>query len=606
MKCSPWIPAIGCSGPLIFSMSNLIRPALAAFMLLSVIFSAHTVSAAPSVAVNVTGLEDPLKTNVLNSLEILQKKDSKDLTVRWLKRMHEQAPEQIRIALQPYGYYNPVIEATLTENEGTWTADYNVAPGPPVLYSKIDVQWEGEGASEPVFQRSLTKFREQFTGRLIHEKYEAAKTEFLNLALAQGYPKAHIIKSEILVDMEKNTADVNLHMDTGLLYFFGTVRFKQDFLDQDLLSSYVTIHPGEPYAYDALIAFQQNLLASEYAREVTLDPQFDAAVGQQVPIDVYMKPILPHKLSFGLGYQTDIGIRGSARWENRLVNRYGHQSDMIIKLAQKERTLMGQYSIPVVRPLTDRWVTTARYDYEETPTSTSDTAQLETAFVRRNLEDTMFYKGYILRSYETFTIGHQPGQTTNLLVFGGTYRFSVIEDSLFPQNGHSLFVDLRGSGEALVSDTSFSRIHAKGRYLLGIGKKIRLDTRMEIGGAWVDDFTKYPASLRYFAGGDNSVRGYTYQSLGPTDDEGIVEGGKQVFTCSFEYDQRVAESWVLAGFVDAGNAYNDTLDKLYVGSGVGFRWLAPFGSLRLDIALPVSEEHDLSDIVYHVGFGATL
>jgi translocation and assembly module TamA len=129
---------------------------------------------------------------------------------------------------------------------------------------------------------------------------------------------------------------------------------------------------------------------------------------------------------------------------------------------------------------------------------------------------------------------------------------------------------------------------------------------MEVGAAWVENFTLYPASLRYFAGGDNSVRGYTYQSLGPVDEKGVVEGGKQVITTSFEYDHRVAESWVLAGFVDAGNAYNDEMDKVYVGAGAGFRWLAPFGSLRIDLAWPVSESPGLDDVKLHIGFGATL
>jgi len=605
MKYFP-LPAAAGSGPLFSVVFPVIRPASAAFLLILILFSARFVSAGVPLEVHLTGLKDPLEANVRHSLEILRKKDDDTLTVRWLKRMHAKAPEEIRIALQPYGYYNPVIDAKLTETDGTWVADYAVQHGPPVLITRIDAKWEGEGADKPIFQKSISDFRKKFTGRLIHAKYETAKSTFLNLALARGYPKASIIHSEILVDEERNTAVVTLLMDTGPLYYFGTVHFKQDFLDPDLLSSYVTLNPGQLYSYDDLISFQQNLLASNYAREVTLDPLFDEAVEQQVPIDVYMKPVLPHKLSFGLGYETDIGMRGSARWEDRLVNRHGHQSDLLIKLAEKERSLVGQYSIPVVKPVTDRWVTTARYDYEETPTTTSDTAQLETAFVRKNLEDTMLYKGYLLRSYEKFTVGQQPRETTSLLIFGGTYRLSEIEDTLFPQNGHSVFVDVRGAGEALFSDTSFTRLHAKARYLLGIGKKIRIDTRMEMGGAWVDNFTKYPASLRYFAGGDSSVRGYKYQSLGPTDDEGIVEGGKQVFTCSFEYDQRVAESWVLATFVDAGNAYNNTLDKLYVGAGVGFRWLAPFGSLRVDLAMPVSEEHEISDVMLHLGFGATL
>ena len=372
------------------------------------------------------------------------------------------------------------------------------------------------------------------------------------------------------------------------------------------MSHYVTLNPGEPYSYDALITFQQNLLASNYAREVTLDPLFNEAEEQNVPLNVLMKPIAPHKLSFGLGYESDIGPRVSARWTDRLINRYGHRSDVYLKFSEKERTLKGEYSIPVVNPLTDSWVSTVSYDYEETPTSTSDTFELETAFVRGNLEDTLFYKGFIVRSIERFIVGSQPRETTNLLTFGGTTRFSEIEDDLFPQNGHYIFADLRGAAESLLSDTSFTRLHVTGRYLLGIGENVRLETKMEIGAAWVEDFNLYPASLRYFAGGDNSVRGYKYQSLGPVDENGVVEGGKQVFTGSFEYDHRVAESWVLAGFVDAGNAYNDAMDTLYVGAGAGFRWLAPFGSLRIDLAWPVSESPGLDDVRLHIGFGATL
>lgn len=556
--------------------------------------------------VEVLGLEDPLEGNVLHYLDIEKKKNDEELSVHWIKRLHEQAPQEIREALQPYGYYIPVVESQLTENEGAWVARYIIDQGLPVVVSKRDVQWEGEGAADPYFQKSVKDFKKNADKTFIHSEYESAKSEFLNLALSQGYPKAKIIKSEVRVDKEKNTAEITLHMDTGPLYYFGDVNFKQDFLDPDLLSHYVTLKPGEPYSYEALIAFQQNLLASNYAQEVTLEPLFNEAKEKKVPLDVLMRPIAPHKLSFGLGYETDIGPRASAGWTDRLINRYGHRSDVYLKFSEKERTLRGEYSIPVVNPLTDSWVSTAGYDYEKTPTSVSDTFELETAFVRRNLEDTLFYKGFVVRSIERFTVGSHPWETTNLLTFGGTARFSEIEDELFPQNGHYIFADLRGASEALLSDTGFTRFCLKGRYLLGLGENVRLETRMEIGSAWVDDFNLYPASLRYFAGGDSSVRGYTYQSLGPVDDDGVVVGGKQVFTTSFEYDHRVAESWVLAGFVDAGNAYNDEVDKLYVGAGAGVRWLAPFGSLRVDLAWPVSEEPQLNDVRFHIGFGATL
>ena len=319
-----------------------------------------------------------------------------------------------------------------------------------------------------------------------------------------------------------------------------------------------------------------------------------------------MQPIRPHKLSFGLGYETDIGIRGSARWENRLLNSSGHHSDLFLELSQKEGMLRGQYFIPVNKALTDSWVSSAGMEYEETPDTSSKTVELETALVRRNLEDTHFYKGFLLASYEDFTIGDDPKVGTKLFSIGSTIRFSDVEDNIYPQSGYSFFCDLRSAPEMLLSDTTYTRLHLKGRYMFGLGENGRIDSHVEIGTTWVDDYDVYPASLRFFAGGDSSVRGYKYQSLGPIDNEGNNIGGKHVFSASLEYDHRVAKSWVIDVFADAGNAYDDTLDKIYVGSGFGFRWLAPFGSLRIDLAWPVSEDLQFDAARIHIGFGATL
>ncbi len=559
-----------------------------------------------SLQVKVIGIESALKENVLHFLTIENKKKNKDLSVRQIKRLHEQATQEIREALQPFGYYLPDIKPELAETEEGWLATYTINKGAPLRITKRDVQWMGEGADSPAFQQSIEEYQRKAGNLLVHSAYESDKTNFMTLAYSTGYPKAEFTKSEWLVDLDKNSAELTLHMDTGPLYYFGEVRFIQDFLDPDLLQHFVTIKEGERYSHESLLEFQQNILASNYTREVTIDQLFDETVDQKVPIDVLLKPIAPHKFVFGLGYETDIGVRGSARWINRLINRHGHHSEVYLKLSQKEGMLRGQYSIPVLRPLTDRWVSAGSYEYEETPSSESKTIELETAFVRRNLADTHFYKGFILASREIFSITDSPKTDTNLLTLGGIARSSVMESGMFPQNGHYLSADVRAAAEALLSDTSFSRLHLKGKYLKGLGENGRIDARLEIGAAWVDDFNIYPVSLRFFAGGDNSVRGYQYESLGPKNDDGVVVGGKQIITGSFEYDHRIAESWVLAGFIDAGNAYNVNLDKTFVGAGAGFRWLAPFGSLRVDLAWPVSEQPGLNDWRIHIGFGATL
>lgn len=590
-------------------LTSLIRKWSPTTALLTLIFFLQMtppVMAALPLEVKVLGLEDPLLQNVLYFLDIEKQKNDAALTTRWIKRLHKQASQEIREALQPYGYYLPDIQSQLTQTNGQWLATYRIDKGTAIHIKERDVQWFGEGATLPVFRQSIQDYITNSSTTLIHSEYESAKNAFMNLALANGFPKARFLKSEWLVNLDTNSASLKLHMDTGRRYAFGDIRFQQDFLDSDLLQKYISIKKGAPYSNEALLEFQQNLIASNYAKEVIITPLFHEAEQELLPLNVLMKPITPHKVELGLGYETDVGIRGSARWTDRRINRHGHHSEVYSKLSEKEGVLRGQYSVPVVKALTDRWVSTASYEYITTPDTSSNTLELETAFVRRNLSDTRFLKGFLLASNDIFTVGTDPEQNTNLLTIGGTLRFSEMEKNLFPQNGHYLYTDLRGAGEWVLSDTSFTRIHFKGKYMLGVGDNGRFESNLEIGAAWVDDFPIYPTSLRFFAGGDNSVRGYAYESLGPIDENGVVVGGKQVFTYSLEYDHRIAQSWVIAGFVDAGNAYNDTLDKIFVGAGIGFRWLAPFGSLQVDVASPVSEQPEFNDWRLHIGFGATL
>lgn len=590
-KNSWWVLPSSCHIPFLVSLLSLM--------------SLQALAGVP-LTVEVSGLKDPLRTNVINFLDIEKNKNNEELSIRWIKRLHEQAPQEIREALYPYGYYQAKIQAELTEVEGKWLARYTIDAGVAVRITERNIQWTGEGAALPVFAQSIQDYIAKADDKMVHSEYEAAKSKFLNIALSEGYPQAKINNSEIIVDLENNTAALTLFMDTGPLFYFGEITFKQDFLNPDLLQKYITLEKGQPYSHKKLLEFQQNLIASNYAREVTINPLFTQAQEKQLAIEVLMKPVAPHKLSFGLGYETGTGIRGSARWEDRLLNRYGHYSDLNLKTSQKEGSLQGQYSIPVHHALTDSWVSTASAEHEETPDTNSNTAELETAFVRRNLEDTLFYKGFVLASYEQFTIGDEPQIGTKIFSLGGTIHYSDIEDSMYPQRGYFFFSDLRGAAEALLSDTGYTRLHIKGRYLFGLGENGRLDTHLEFGTTWVDDYSIYPASLRFFAGGDTSVRGYSYESLSHTDKDGTAIGGKNIFTASLEYDHRVAESWVFDVFADAGNAYNDTVDKVYIGSGFGFRWLAPFGSLRIDLAWPVSEGPALDDARIHVGFGATL
>ena len=562
--------------------------------------------AGPAIDIEIKGLNRTYRNNVLNYLDLEKRKDNENFTVTWLKSLHAKAPDQIRAALEPFGYYNPEIEASLTEKNGKWFAVYVVDVGPPLKISKVDVRLIGAGAKESIIQQAVAAFPLRVGDVLDHQRYEQGKNAVIDAASGLGYVKVKPEKAQVRVDRETNQAEIELTIDTGPRYYFGEVRMQQDFLDKDLVQDFITIEKGKPFLNEDLLRFQQGLMASAYASSVKIDSKFEEAVDNHVPLDVSMVPNKRHRISIGAGYDTDRGPRVSGRWTNRRLNRHGHHSEVILKLGATQRELRGSYFIPVVNTLTDRFTTSAGYEYEELDSTERETTDAELGFVRRNLDDTYLAKLFLQFLHETFRAGIQPETTTNLLPIGGTLRFSQIEQSLFPQHGHNLFGDLRGATSAILSDTSFLRLLLHGEYFHPLGSKGRLNLRTELGTSWVENFLLYPVSLRFFAGGANSVRGFGYKELGPTDPAGNVIGGEHLITASVEYDYRFLEKWAAAVFVDVGNAFSDEFEKLRVGSGVGLKWLAPFGSLKVDVALPVDEPLMLDNVQVYIGFGAVL
>jgi translocation and assembly module TamA len=563
--------------------------------------------AAEPVDVTISGVKGAQLDNVRAHISLLQRQQDEELSDRWVRLLHEDAPGEIRAALEPFGYYNVEVRSNLERRDGRWVASYKIKRGEPVRVSSLELKYIGDGADMPKLVAKLEKSRLNVGDRLDHERYESAKARLIRSAENMGYVRAQAVDHEVLVDPDANTAEIRLTIDTGPRYFYGDVSFKQDFLDPELLQRTVSLQPGEPYDLRDVITFQQGLQLTSWASVVTVAPDFDNAENGQVPISVIMEPVKPNRYSIGIGYETDVGPRISARWNQRLINSAGHQADAFLRLSPVLSTLRGAYYIPVNNPVTDRFSTSAELEREVTNDTNRRTLSGEFAFIRRSIDDRNFYKAFLEYRDERYEVGDDPTEQTRLLSLGFSRRFTELKFKLFPQTGRSLEYELRGASSAILSDTSYARLRVAGKYLLPMGKQGRFRLASEIGAAWVENFEKYPTSLRYFAGGDSSIRGFEYKSLGPVDDNGNVTGGRNLLVVSGEYDHRIKRHWVLAGFVDAGNAFNESLDDVNVGAGVGFRWLMEFGSVRVDFAWPVSDEDlQFSDAMLHLGFGAAL
>lgn len=202
-----------------------------------------------------------------------------------------------------------------------------------------------------------------------------------------------------------------------------------------------------------------------------------------------------------------------------------------------------------------------------------------------------------------FVVGELPG-SSRLVYPEARLTRRAVDDFLAPRSGWALTAEARGAPAGLGGDAAFAQIKTEAKLLRPIGEQDRWFARLALGALWTDDFERMPPQLRFFAGGDRSLRGYAYQALGPANALGNVGGGRYLAVGSFEYEKHWFGDFGIAGFVDAGNAFNAGDFELAAGVGVGLRWRSPVGLVRVDLAAPVAG--DGSGLRLHLLIGPEL
>ncbi len=544
-------------------------------------------AAVADLQVEVQGVDDELRANVLALLTVQREREAKDLSEGHVRRYYQRGPKEIRQALEPFGYYQIEIDSDLQQKQDGWRVQYRISLGEPVRYTDIDVQISGAGEHDAELRKALGKLSLKPGEPARHNLYEVAKASLQNVAIERGYLDAIYTRNELRIDPPSHSAQVILHLDTGALYSFGAVSFGYSGLDDEFLQRYVSIKPGDPYSTGRLLDLQRALENSGYFNKVDVQSQREQVQDHQVPIYVDLEPRKRHLYTAGLGFGTDTGARGLLGWEHRSVNGSGHRTSAEIRVSQISQSLTANYSIPLDNPNSDRLEFTAATLHEDSDTVDSTLNKLG---VGRTLMRRSWLEAITL-SYqrEDYRVG-LTHETTSLLIPGVSYTRVQADNRLISKRGHSLQFDLRGAAQPLLSDMTFTQAGIKAKLIRSVGRKGRWIVRAEGGTTWTDEFEELPATLRYFAGGDQSVRGYAYEELGPRDASGEVVGGKNLLFGSLEYDHRVFGNWGAAVFVDTGNAFNRLSEGLETSVGVGVRWESPIGLVRVDLASSVSED----------------
>jgi translocation and assembly module TamA len=592
-------------------------------LLLTIGLAQLAAPASASIEVEVNGLEEAMRDNVLVYLSFERYKNSEELTQDFVERLQERAEREVRDALRPFGFYEPQVASRVRREPGSeprYLVRIDVVPGKPVVVDEVNVVVTGPGASDEKFVDITSNLAVRTGNRLNHAQYEELKGKLLRTAATFGYLDGRMTRNEMRVDPSAYSADIDIAFETGQQYRFGATTISQDVVDDSLVRRFVRYRQDQTFDATQLLRTQFALDDSQYFSTVEVLPGDRDRETLTVPIDITAEPNRRSRYQFGVGYGTDTEVRGTAAWENRRVNERGHRFRTEIRAAALAQSLDARYIVPIGDPATEKFTLQLKGEHERL--ADIDDRSINFMPSLTHLKDSWFsaqqkwqrvtYLELLKTDSEFIASGRRDSQT--LLIPGISFALvppAYLGEALFSR---TLYFELRGSHNALGSDSDFLQARVQAERVFDFGKRWHVLLRGDLGATALSETSALAPSQRFFAGGDRSVRGFGINDLSPVDqvfvrgsdppvpvldDDGNPTfekvGGKHLFAGSVELIRDLPKNFAVAVFADAGNAFDNFGDPLMYSVGIGVRLRLPVVSVGIDIAQALTTPAGSSD-----------
>ncbi|MBE94472.1 MAG: hypothetical protein CMG89_05385 [Marinobacter sp.] len=510
-----------------------------------------------------------------------------------LRRYASTAEAQVEEALRALGYYSPMIQWEVVEQPGDGETParlvLTVQPGEPIRVRSRQVSIEGPASRDPDFVGTLPE-KPAEGDVLNHGQYSTLRQTIQNRASRLGYFDGEFTTRRLEVNPEQRTADISLVFRSGVRYRLGEVSFKEGHgFEEQLLEQFVRFEPGEIYHADKVARLSGDLSNSGYFSGVDIDASPGKAEEGVIPLSVDLTTRPPRSVATGVGFSTDVGPRFSGNWREHWINPMGHRRGAQTELSAPRQNVGAWYELPLDPPMTDSIRLSAGYQREDIEDVESELLTFGQQW-KHQLDNGWLQVASIRWEGERFRIGNDDPEQSSLLLPGLGYSKLQADSPLDPSRGYRIQFDVTGSHRAVISDVDILHANVLVKGLYTLADNHRFLSRFQFGGVATNRFSDVPPSLRFFAGGDQTVRGYGYETLSPRNSEDVAIGGRYLMVGSVEYQYEFAENWRVAAFVDEGNAMDDLSDPLATGAGLGIRWISPVGPLRLDVAKGLDPE----------------
>lgn len=545
------------------------------------------VPARAAIEIVIPTVTEPVRNNIHQFLSLTRYAERDDVTQETISRLQRRIVAETREALQPLGYYEPDVTYEVAQLDGGWRVTIHVTPGRPVRLSDVSVTAVGAGEHDRAIREVIDAQDLKPGLRLNHGTYEHVKATLLRAAKNQGYLDARLTKNDLVIDRTERRANANIELDTGERYSYGEIAIAQDALTEDSMRRLLRMKQGDPYTLDSLLRTQYVLDDSQYFSLVSIESGSVDRETRTVPITVSADPNRKHRFGTSLGYGTDTEVRGKFTWDNRRVNADGHRFKLELLGSSIIKQLSARYVVPVMDVALEKLEFTATVVDEELGDTQSRRSEIGSGLTQAmgRWQRLLFVR----LSNETTTEVNGDDRTDFYLIPGISYATLPSYIVGGKPRPYRLYAELRGSPSTLGSDASFIQLRLQGERIFDFAERWHLNLRAELGATQVDEALGLPASQRFFAGGERSVRGFGLNELSPQQ-AGKSIGGKHVASGSIELVRDLPRNFGVAAFYDIGNAFDDFADPMLEYSvGLGVRYSIAVASFGVDVAQPLSE-----------------
>lgn len=552
-----------------------------------------TVPAQAQTTLRLSGLTGELEANVQRYLDRYAATEI-STSLRFQSRLEQ----DIGTALQALGYYHSEIDISLQRNGRNGSRLLiRVTPGEPTRIKETDLQILGDAQNDADFLAILAQAPK--VGDIVHHgHYDSFKASLNSLAQRKGYFDARFSIQRLEVAPSRREAFVRLHFDSGIRYRFGQVSFSGQQIASDRLQSLVPFQAGAPYLASQLGELNQALANTNWFSSILVTADTEEITEHTLPINIELAPRKRNSIETGIGYSDDVGARLKLNWLKPWLNERGHSLNTKLAISGAEQSVEAAYKLPLQSVATDFWQLQyglRNRDYQDTRAIESNLA-LERHWLLAN----DWYRTASIRwLYEDYTQADQE-DSSSLLMPGISFSRSRQSGSGMPRQADRLLLGIEVSDPSWGSDASFVRLRGRAGYIDSFGDRHRMVSRLDAGAILMETVENLPPSLRFFAGGDNNLRGYAYESVSPLNQQGELIGGRYMATASLEYQYRVTGNWWLATFADYGSAWTDSPDWKR-GVGFGVRWGSPIGAVRIDFAWGLDAEGSPFQLHFSLG-----